>query len=345
MTRPRAVLAAAAASLALLVAGCSASTDPAPSPSEATAAPPSSSPESLAYDEVAINCLNVLSPELRDAILGMADVRATAVRQHAGAGIVPPSGAQGFTSVERALSCTFASPEASPSTGILTVLMSEFDVAETQSATDALLAEVDATARVDDVPGIDGGTMVQRGAPDDESISIVVPGRRFDIGGAPDVAAHVAVVPDPDFDGEAFRAALGPVGPGCDSVLPIHAQTGTDASGEGYVLTDDFGLGTEPLGCLGFTAAGAHERALWWEDATADDRASLLERAAAGDAGLRMLGTTDDGEGTILASAAEVLVAFDASIVHLALPVDAGTALTIARAVHAPAWLDVPPVA
>lgn len=330
MTRPRAVLAAAAASLALLVAGCGTSTAPSSAPpaepSEAGSTP-LSSPEPLAYDEVAIDCLDVLSPQLRDAILAMADVRAASVRQLPGP--LPASGEQGFASLDRWLSCDFASPDATSSTGVVTVTMAEFDAEATQAATDALLAEAGADAHVDEVVGIEGGTLVRHDGP----------------GGAPAVDAFVADVPDVAFDAEAFMAVLGPVGPGCDTMLPQDARTGTDASGADWVLTDDVGLGAEPLGCLGLTSAGAHERALWWEDATADDRATLLERVASGSAGLRMLGTTDDGEGAILASAAEVLVAFDASTVHLAPPVDVGTALTIARAVHSPAWLDVPPVA
>ncbi|SDH94479.1 hypothetical protein [Agrococcus jejuensis] len=345
---PRHALALAALVLATTLAGCStASPTPASSgsPPATASAEPTPSPEPLAYDEVPVNCLNVLSPELRERLLGMTDVAVASVTTRQGP--YGTSSELGFDAFDRWVTCELTSPDAVLSTGAVSIQMYEFDPSQTASAAAALLAGVveGDGVEVGTVDGIADSTLVRMTGEDREYVGIVLPGRRFDIGGAPVVEWYVAETPDPTFDAAAFMAALGPVGQDCATMLPQDAGVGTDASGAAWLLTDSYGTGPYPLSCLGQVAGGFTEDALSWSPLDATARDALLADADAGTDGMARQGTTDDDEGELVTSAGAVLVAFDDALVSLTLPVDQSTALTIARGLHAPAWLDVPPLA
>jgi len=127
-------------------------------------------------------------------------------------------------------------------------------------------------------------------------------------------------------------------------MLPVPTE-GTDLAWQHGLSSGVTAVSDGATICHAAEASG-YERVLWWEEVTATDREQLLDDAAAGVDGMRLQGSTTDGTGAIVALADGTrVVVFDAYLVHVDVPIDGELALQLARSVHAPAWLPVPPVA
>ncbi|SDH94454.1 hypothetical protein [Agrococcus jejuensis] len=351
MTRTRAMLALPAALAALVLVGC-ADAVPAPSPtpsaSESPTPIPTPTPEPLTREQTPINCLNVVSAELRAHLLG-----ATATTSVTGRSGPWPMGAVGgelpLPEQTRSTACGFAMPDGFVE-GVTYMEFSRSDTA--QLLVD--LADFGDRGEISQPPGTD---LVLEPAPGVEAAQqLVIPfdgyvkawivgdGWMLALDTASGVDALAASAPDATVDAAMLTDRFPPLDQTCEPVLPIPTADLDLMARHGLGSGTTVASRDTPI-CHANEASG-YERVLWWEDVTAADREQLLDDAAAGVDGMRLQGSTLDGGGAIVALADDTrLVVFDAVVVHLAIPIDGELALQLARHVHAPAWLDVPPVA
>lgn len=349
MTRTRAMLALPAALAAVLLAGCAdGAPEPSPSPSPTTpspSAPPE--PEPATRTELSVDCLSVLAPEIVEDIVAAAPFDLV--------GYDARIGSSPFASVDpsavapiRSTDCALVSAD-----GLVAVDIgySEFDPAGTETRLAELAAfgdegEVHQPPGTDlaltDVPGIPEAQQLQIPFADGSTKTWVV-GSGWEVYvDVPWTATNVAAPMPNAVTGT--LASVAPVTEHCEAMLPVPTE-GTDLAWQHSLSSGVTTVSDGATICHAAEASG-YERVLWWEEVTATDREQLLDDAAAGVDGMRLQGSTTDGTGAIVALADGTrVVVFDAHLVHVDVPIDGELALQLARSVHAPAWLPVPPVA
>lgn len=358
-SRPRPTMAALAALLASVVAGCTdVATDPAPSQAATASASPSPSPspssEPSTRFDVPVDCLNVLAPEILDGITAGApyEVRAGS---RIGESPYAPSFDEAFAPVDpiRSVSCMLSDAD-----GVAFELSYlEFDPAGTDARLASLAAFGDegeayqppgTDLALAPVPGIPEARQLQIpfASPDGTRTKTWVVGPGWEVYvDAPWVTTHVAA-PMPGEIG-AGLGAVAPVDQSCPTMLPVPTER-LDLAARHGLASSETARSDGAVVCVAGEVGGAStlERALWWEEVAPDVREQLLADASAGVDGMRLQGSTHDGSGGIVAFADDTcIVVFDEHLVHLDIAIDGELALQLARHVHAPAWLAVPPVA
>lgn len=350
MTRTRAVLALPAALAALVFVGC-ADAAPVPSPSASPSSSPTPSataePEPLTRPELPVDCLTVLAPEILEGIVAAAPYDLVGYDARIGSspfGSFEPSAVAPI----RATGCMLAGAD-----GRIAVEIgySEFDPAGTETRL-AELALFGDEGEISRPPGTDLALAPVPGIPDAQQLQIPFEGgstKTWVVGPGWEVYVDVpwtptnVAAPIPDTVAGSL-ASVAPVTQRCEAMLPVPTE-GADLMWQHGLGSDVTNVSDGAMICHA-NEASDYERVLWWEAVTATDREQLLDDAAAGIDGMRLQGSTTDGTGAIVAlTDGTRIVVFDAYLVHVDVPIDGELALQLARSIHAPAWLPVPPVA
>lgn len=356
-SRPRSAVAALCALLACTLVACTAATqepNPSPTPSASPSASPTPSPTPapLSRFDVAVDCLSVLAPEIRDRMAASAPYEVAAFSPRVGDWPNDASLDAELAPVDpiRSVSCVL---EAADGTRFEIGYL-EFDPAGTQARLASLAAFGD-RGEASQPPGTDLALTSVPGIPEAQQLQIpfeapgsihaktwvVGPGWELYVD-APWIPTNVAA-PVPAAIG-AGLAAVAPVDQRCESMLPVPAE-GLDLASRHDLASSETVASGGVVVCHANEASG-YERALWWEEVAPDAREQLLADAAAGVDGTRLQGSTNDGSGGIVALADDTrIVVFDDHLVHVDVPIDGELALQLARHVHPPAWLAVAPVA
>lgn len=290
-----------------------------------------------------INCLNVLSASLRDDLLAMPG--ATMPIASGGVGTAPGWDRFGATSTRWAQCGVVGGDGTSASIQYVEADAASVAAFLADHAPDSI-AETGVPTEIPGATAYEAQVITMDGT---RPVALLVGSDWvLRVDPAPASTLVAAAMPDAEYDTAALTADLPPT-QACEAMLPVPMPSLDLMAAHG--LESSQGQSASPPGepepapaCL--QPETGSEPVLWWEDVASEDREHLLDDAAAGVDGMRLQGSTNDGSGAIVALADDTrLVVFDEHLVHVDIPIDGELALQLARHVHAPAWLDVPPVA
>lgn len=337
--------------LAALLVACAPQDEPVPTPSASESPTSSATPTPTAPTtraDIPVNCLNVVTEEYRDAVAAMGVSLQSMIAQ-VGLGA---TGNGEPVEMRRSMACILSGDQdADPAYATERIHYGEFDAADREEVLahyeQSVGASAEPSSTIDDAMHIVGeafsaGTTVVTVGPD---WMLLVQTST----GLTDVALEL---PDATVTGDEVDAAHPPTQT-CETMLPVPTPeldwSSRYAIGSVAVSSLDEGLWTACASTCEDDVCDHHPgdaAPVWWEESDAASVEALLADAEEGVDGLGLGGSTVDGEGTLVTTDGdEVLVVFDAAIVHVQLPDGMEQGVQIARLVHDPGWLDLPPAA